>query len=80
MRSTVFTVEDITALLSAIALTATATDDGQTSPHRAAYRRGVAMTLAAVATGLHISPGAIGARLAPFDELGRLTDRTKVRR
>ncbi len=78
MHSEVFLREDITALLAAIALTAAAT--GGNSPHDAAYRRGFAAAIGAVATGLHIAPGAIAARLQPFAELGRLTDREAVRR
>ena len=49
--------EDIAALLASIALTAAAT--GGNSPHDAAYRRGFAAALAAVATGLRISPGKV---------------------
>lgn len=54
LRSEVFLREDIAALLAAIALTAA--QNPPPGPHAAAYRRGVATTLAAVATALHISP------------------------
>ena len=62
MRREVFTREDLIAILSAIALTVAATSRGE-SPHDAAYRRGVTVTLAAFATALHIAPGQISALL-----------------
>ena len=65
MESGVFPREDIAAILAAISLSVAATLGK--SPHDAAYRRGVAVALAAVATALHIAPGEIGGRLQAFD-------------
>jgi hypothetical protein len=67
--------DEVEALLSAIMLTAAAT--GGNSPHDAAYRRGFAAAIGAVATGLQIPPGAICERLAGFDGRGRLNDAGK---
>jgi hypothetical protein len=60
-KSDVFMRSDVAALLAAIALTAVAT--GGNSPHDAAYRRGFAAAVAAVATALHIAPEEISGRL-----------------
>lgn len=61
MESGVFPREDIAAILAAVSLSVAATTGN--SPHDAAYRRGVAVALAAMATALHIAPGEIGGRL-----------------
>ena len=50
--SAVYSVGDLTAILSAIALTAQMT--GGNSPHDAAFRRGFATAIAAMATATHI--------------------------
>ena len=63
---------DLAQILSAITLTAAAT--GGNSPHDAAFRRGFAAAIGAVATAVGVSPAAIGARLAPCDGLVRLAD------
>lgn len=75
----VFTSGDLTNILAAVALAAGAASSGDGSPHRAAYRRGFADAIGAVALAVGVPPGAIGERLAPFD-VGRLSDREAVRR
>jgi hypothetical protein len=53
-RSEVFMREDLEAILRAIALTVAVTSAGAQSPHDAAFRRGFAAAIAAVATATHI--------------------------
>lgn len=63
---------DLAAILSAIALTAAATGSGQ-EPQDAAYRRGFAAAIAAIATATHITPTEIGVPMS--DHMARLEAR-----
>jgi len=58
-QSTVCLREDMVALLSALSVLARITMEGRNSPHDAAFRRGFAAALYAVATALHIPPAQI---------------------
>jgi hypothetical protein len=75
----VFTDGDLANILAAVALAAVAASSGNDSPHAAAYRRGFAAALGAVAVAVGVPATALGERLQPFDVGGRLTDRTGVR-
>jgi hypothetical protein len=70
----VYTDGDLANILAAIALAAGAASSGDNSPHRAAYRRGFADAIGALALAVGVAPGAIGERLRGFDGLGRLAD------
>jgi hypothetical protein len=75
----VFTDGDLANILAAVALAAGAASSGNASPHAAAYRRGFAAALGAVALAVGVPATALGERLAACDGLGRLDDR-EVRR
>lgn len=69
----VFTSGDLMNLLAAIARAAGAASSGDGSPHRAAYRKGFADAIAAVALAVGVPATALGERLQPFD-VGRLSE------
>lgn len=56
LHSEVFMREDLAAMLRSIAMTANVTSSEAASPHAAAYRKGFAAALCAVATAVHIAP------------------------
>lgn len=53
LRSEVFMRQDLEAILQALALTAAVSSSGSESPHAAAYRRGFAAAIAAMAVAIH---------------------------
>ena len=64
LHSEVFMREDLAAILRALAVTAAVASAGAQAPHAAAYRRGFAAALAAIATALHVRPEELRGDLA----------------